>query len=402
MTQRLSGVANVVGRAYRGLGILSAALLAGCLFTHGTGGAAEANAEADCIVETVTRWLEPYQPSNGVTTEREGDSIYVCGRLGVLPSVFSAFDFTFLVDAAAREVVCFAYLPTIVPEERRREMTEFIFRGEWEYGISTASLVLEDDGRVRCQAWSPFESFALQPRETRWRLLGAVVDKLWSFAEGVAAVTLGADPAVAASDVKRSAAFEGRDEAAFLEDAADADTKTVIERCFGKDAEIENEEADDAWLNRLSGHGGEVSVGMIRARFEDVVRDIGGAYDLLPYALIVREGMVWNVCTVPEECPKEMRGEASELLMTMNQGLKYALFSLDFDTGKIWCQYALPVAVIPDGGTDAPRNLYGVLIKTQSVIGVSKNSQALHAAMVAALPERESDRAETGCRQNER
>ena len=361
--------------------VLSAALMAGCISGNGTGDTTDANVEAENIAKTLTSWLEPYKSSLGITTERDGDSIYVRGRFGALPSVFSTLDIVFLIHVEEREVVCFAYLPTTVSEERRRAMIEFVFRGEWEYGISTASMVVEDDGRIRCQAWSPFESFAQQPKETQWRLMGAVVDKLWSFSEGVAAVSLGVDPATAASEVRRITAFEGLDEAVYLEKAADADTKTVIEKCFEKDAEISEEEADDEWLNKLSGNGGDVRVGIIRARFEEVVRDIGGKYDLLPYTMIVREGMVWNVCNVPEECPEEMRGEVADLLMKMNYRLKYAQFGMDFETGKIWSHYSVPVSVIPAWDECPPSNLYGAFIKMKTVQSVAENSEVLHSVL---------------------
>ena len=365
--------------------IMAAALLAGCISGNGTGDTTDANVEAENIAKTVASWLEPYKSSLGIKTERDGDSIYVRGRFGVLPSVFNMLDIVFLIHVEEREVVCFAYLPTTVSEGRRRAMAEFIFRGEWEYGISTASMVMEEGGRVRCQAWSPFESFAHQPRETQWRLMGAIVDKLWSFSEGVAAVSLGVDPAAAASGVKRIAAFEGLDEAAHLEKAADADTKAIIERCFEKDSGITSEESSDEWLNKLSGKGGDVSVGTIMSRFEEVVRDIGGRYDLLPYALIVQEGVVWNVCKVPEECPEEMRGEVAALLMKINEGLKYAQFGMDFDTGKIWSHYAVPVSVIPEWDERPPGNLYGAFIKMKTIQSVAENSEALHSAFGKAV-----------------
>ena len=63
-----------------------------------------------------------------------------------------------------------------------------------EIGVSPASMILEEDGCIRCQAWMPFESFVRQPKEAKWRLMGSVIDKLWSFSEGVASVTFGGDP----------------------------------------------------------------------------------------------------------------------------------------------------------------------------------------------------------------
>ena len=220
--------------------VLSAALLEGCISNSGGKRNPDAETEAGNFVESITAWPKPYQSDIRVNTVRDGNSTFIHELFGALPSVFRTLGITFLIDSIDsenREVLCFAYLPTIVPEERRKEMAKFIFRGEWEYGISTASLVLDKNGRIRCQAWSPFESFMAQSKETQWRLIGAVVDKLWSFSDGVAVVALCVDAAKATSKMKRIAAFEG--------------------------------------LEKLLGRGDDVSIGIVGARFDDVVRDSG-------------------------------------------------------------------------------------------------------------------------------
>ena len=392
MTQRLSGVAKVAGRAFCGLGILSAALLAGCIWNNGTRGAADANAEADCIVETITAWLEPYQNRSRMAVNRDGDDIYMYGSFGSLLSIFSTYGITVAIYGKDREVSFIGRLPTVVPKERRAAMLEFLFRGEVEYGVSPASMILEEDGCIRCQAWMPFESFVRQPKETKWRLMGSVIDKLWSFAEGVALVALGGDPEEAVGKLSRITNFEGGEEAEALRESADADTKAILERCFDKDAEVKMENSGDAWLDRYSQVGRGARVGIINARFEGLVNDIGGRYDVLPYSLVVREGMVWNVCNVPEEAPDCIIGTVADILMRKNESRKYSLYGVDFDTGRIWCHYALPVAVIPECDTDTPRNLYGgniydVRIKTQPIFSISRDSEELHSAMVKALLE---------------
>ena len=376
-------IKNIGFRAF----VISVALLSGCISSNLPSDSANAENEAEDIVRTISSWLEPYQARSEVTTMQDGSTTYLYGSFGALQSVFSTFHITFAVDADEREVMCYGYLPTIVSEDRRREMLEFIFRGEWEYGISTASMVLEDDGHVRCQAWTPFESFALQPQETQWRLLGAVVDKLWSFSEGVAAVSVGFDPAEAAANIYRTNAFEGRGEASEQKDDVAADTQAILGRCFDEDADIIVEEADDPWICTLSGKDGDVKVGIINARFEEVVRDVGGRYDVLPYSLVVRDGMVWNICNVPEVCPDKILNETASILMGMNQQFKYGLFGIDFDTGKIWCHYELPVSVIPDINERPPKNLYCAYIKTIPIQIVAQNSEALHSEMVKAFLE---------------
>lgn len=341
--------------------------------------------EAERIAAEIAGWLKPCQKRSGMDAVRDGGSIYIYGTFGTLPSIFDSFDIVVAIYAGDKEVSFVGYLPTRIPKERRKEMLEFIFRGEVEYGISPASMILGDNGSVRCQAWMPFESFALQPKETKWRLMGSVIDKLWSFAEGVASVALGGDPEEAAGKLPRMTNFEGGEEAAALKRTADADTKAILARCFDKDAQITMDKTEDSWLDRFSGVGGDASVGVINARFEGLVNDIGGRHDVLPYSLIVKEGMVWNICKFPEAIPDDIVGEVADVLMRKNENRKYSLFGMDFDTGRMWCHYALPVAVIPEGDTNAPRNLYGVFIKTKPVTNVALNSAAMHSAMVKAL-----------------
>lgn len=384
MMQRLCDIAmtgrKIVFRTF----ILSAVLLSGCISGSSDCGDANAEAEARAIVNTIYSWLEPYKGELGINERRYGATTYLYGSFGDLPSVFSRFNLTFAIDEEERQVLCFGYLPTTVPEDRRREMIEFIFRGEWEYGLSTATMVLDEDGNVRCQAWLPFESFTIHSKESQWRLIGAVVDKLWSFSNGVAGVALGVDPVTAAYGIKRINCFEGMEEAAMLEKAADVDTNLVIERCFDQDDEITTEISNDKWLYALSGCGGDVSVGIIKAKFQDVAQAAGGPYDVLPYSLVVKEGMVWNVCTVPDECPNAIIGDVAGALMKINEGRKHGMFGIDFDTGKIWCHYAVPVSVIPSRDEDPPRNLYAALIKVNTLYNIAKFSEALQPPITSA------------------
>ena len=340
--------------------------------------------EAERIAAEIAGWLKPHQEKSEMVVERGVDDIYMYGSFGSLQSVFSTYGIVVAIYGKDKEVSFFGRLPTVVPQERRAAMLEFVFRGEVEYGISPASMILEDDGRIRCQAWMPFESFTLQPKETKCRLMGSVVDKLWSFSEGVASVALGGDPQDAAAKMRRISNFEGGDVAAALKKTADADTKAILARCFDKDAQITMGGTGDSWLDRFSGSGG-ARVGVINARFEGLVHDIGGRYDVLPYSLVVKDGMVWNICQFPENVPDGIVGKMADILMRKNERLRYSLFGVDFDTGRMWCHYALPVAVIPEGDTDTPRNLYGVFIKTQPVTSVSRNSEELHSTMVNEL-----------------
>ena len=370
----------------RAVAVLSATILVSCAAQSRPESGVSTNAEAAAVAHAVKEWVNPYLLGQDVVTKQEGDTTYLYAILGKFPSTFNNLSFTFVVDAEARDVVCYGFLPTFVPKERRRAMTEFIFRGEWRYGISTASIVLDEGGEVRCQAWMPFESFSLHPHATRARLMGEVIDKLLSFSDGVASVTLGGTPVAAAAGIRRVSAFG---DLGWTEEqrkkSTKADTKAVMERCFDKDAQITVDQAGNPWLQRLSGRGDGVSVGIINGRFVDVVRDMGGRYDVLPYSLVVRDGMVWNVCAVPDAVPDEIIAQAADWAMRMNASLKYSLFNIDFDTGKMWSHYALPVSVLPPYDELPPRNSYGARIKVVPVSNVAIHSEDLHLALVEAL-----------------
>ena len=370
----------------RTVAVLSAAILVSCAAQSRPENGVSTNAEAAAIVSAVKEWVNPYLLRWDIVTEQDGATTYLYAILGKFPSTFSNLQFTFVVDAEARDVVCYGFLPTFVPEARRKAMTEFIFRGEWLYGLSTASIVLDGGGEVRCQAWMPFESFTLQPKETKSRLLGAVLDKLLSFSDGVASVTLGGTPAKVAAGVRRVSAFGDlgwTDEE--RKKSTKADTKTVMERCFDKDAQITVNQTGNPWMQKLSGSGDGVSVGIINGHFEDVVRDMGGRYDVLPYSLVVRDGMVWNVCTVPDAVPDEAIDKAADWAMQMNERSKCSFFNIDFDTGKMWSHYGLPVSVLPPSDELPPGNLYGARIKVVPVSNVATHSEDLHLAVVKAL-----------------
>jgi hypothetical protein len=166
-------------------------------------------------------------------------------------------------------------------------MTEFIFRGEWQYGISTASIVLDDGGEVRCQAWMPFESFSLQPQETKSRLLGAVIDKLLSFSGGVASVLLGGTPAKAAAGIRRMSAFGdlGGTEDLHL---------AVVKASLRPD---ENEDAALSSMEFLSQQAGTVAT-WLRGHLKDTKWEVvtNGT------GRIVVSGLVCGYCPKVEDC----------------------------------------------------------------------------------------------------
>ena len=358
---------------------LGALMLAGCLMGVTPEKDAKAtNTETETIINAVETWFKPYQTRFGLKRIKDADTTHILGNFGILPTIFNTFSIAVSIDSDRQEVLFVGYLPTTIPPERRQDMIEFLFRGEEKYGLSTASMVLDNEGSLSCQAWMPFESFTLQPEETTWRLMGAVIDKLLAFSNGTAMVALGGNPAEAAATIKRKSAFDNSCKSEALRMAADADSKIVLERCFDENANITDASDDLSWKDKFFRGNENVKVGIIHAHFEDIIDAFGGVYDELKYSFVVKEGMVWNVCEIPETIPKDKIHEVADLLMRLNEGFRRTIFGVDFDMGKIWCQYALPVASLPGCDENPPRNSYAMYIKLIPIHMIAQNSKALH------------------------
>ena len=99
--------------------VLSATILVNCAAQSGPENGVSTNAEASAIVSTVKEWVNPYLLRRDVVTKQEGAATYLYAILGKFPSTFNNVSFTFVVDAEARDVICYGFLPTFVPKERR-------------------------------------------------------------------------------------------------------------------------------------------------------------------------------------------------------------------------------------------------------------------------------------------
>ena len=153
---------------YNAMLMLSAGLLSAFAHVH----AEEVDSAA--LAVGITNWVARYRTSTEFRIERDGTNTYIRGTVGRFPSLFSKYDIVVDLDSESQEAYCYGYLPTFVPDERRAEMVEFVFRAECSYGISPAALVLEDDGSVRCQSWLPFTALKESPEKAIPRLVGSV------------------------------------------------------------------------------------------------------------------------------------------------------------------------------------------------------------------------------------
>jgi hypothetical protein len=96
------------------------------------------------------------------------------------------------------------------------------------------------------------------------------------------------------------------------------------------------------------------SVGIIKSSIFEVKKDMGGVFDSLDYALIVRDGRVSDVCPAPVEIPEDKLAEVADAAMRLNQVMRCGLFRVDFDNGKLWCQYSVPVSALTENRIQLP------------------------------------------------
>lgn len=331
---------------------------------------------ASQLAVCVTNWLEKYNPSVGFKIEKDGTDIYVRGSVGVFPSLFSKYDIVIDLDSKRNEVYCYGYLPTVVTSERRKNVVEFLFRAECEYGLSPATLVLTDDGLVRSQSWTSFKELADVPEKALPRLMGSVMEKLYACSQAIGWILLGETKDDIISLVRPTGLFGKEYESST--DTLSADTDLVLKNCFGDNGwKIDDKNADVWYKRRFSIPKGSAS--FINGWMTDVKKDIGGIYDRLDYTLIVQKGQVCSVCPLPGEVSHDKLAEVADAVMHINQSLRYALFGVDFDNGKVWCHYSLPASMLRNDADNDGCNVYQMHIKTMTTSTLAKNSAAISA-----------------------
>ena len=202
------------------------------------------------------------------------------------------------------------------------------------------------------------------------RLVGSVMEKLYVCSQAVGPVLVGSEKPSCASRVEPVGLFGKEYESPQSSNAADTDM--VLEKCFSDNEWTREQESDDWIVKRFAGK--DAGANFIRAWFTDVKKDIGGIYDRIDYTLVVKNGTVGNVCPLPIDIPEERISDVADAAMHLNQSLKYALFFVDFDNGKLWCSYSLPASVLRSVEDASAANRYQAFIKTMALSGLAKNS----------------------------
>lgn len=333
----------------------------------------DSSAVSEKSVAAVREWVKPYQAKMPFVVENDGKQVYIRGTVGLFPSVFSKFDIVVNLDGENGAAYCYGYLPTVASAERRAETVEFLFRAECGYGLSPATLVLTDDGTIRCQSWCPLSELEKSPEKALPRLIGSVIEKLYACSQPVAMVILGtAGPEIAANVTPVEF---------FKREAVDAkaDTATVLKACFS-DSEYTTSAPQDDWFSRRFGNG-EESTGLINARVEEVKRDLGGIYDELCYTLIVKDNAVDNICVMPLDVPAEKIAAVADAAMRLNQSLNHGLFGVDFENGKLWSRFSIPVPALTGDPESKKTNFNLVAVKLVTVSAVAKNSELFSAVV---------------------
>ena len=327
------------------------------------------------VVSNVVEWLKPYQMKIPFVVENKGKDVFIRGNVGYFPALFSEYSIVIHLNAGSQKAYCYGYLPTRVPAERRADMIESLFRAECAYGLSPATLVLQDDGMIRCQTWCRLSALERSPEKTMPRFIGPAILKLFSCSHMVGSVLLGTNESEEVSKITPVEIFE--------RDKFDnkADTKTVLNACFS-DGEYTVDGSVDDWFNNRFRNGDD-SVGFIRARFKGVSKDLGGLCDELEYTIVVKDGIACNICVFPVEIPRDRINDVAEAAMRRNQSLNCALFCVDFENRKLWCRFSIPVSsFIDDSGTkEMTYNIVELHINT--VAEVAKNYELFSTIMAA-------------------
>lgn len=359
------------------------AMACGCISGNdGVGNKDLQDEEVGTVVKTISSWLEPYLIDGRIVEEydEDDDVVYLMGRVGKVDSIFNVIDFSVEISKGKRSVGFFGVLPTTVSSEQMEDMAELISRGEFEQGLSSAWLVLDDSGHIRCQTWASFDGILHNAEETRVNLIGAAMDKLLSFSNAVAAIELGCVPKDAISAIGQVESFQKAFGGHYF--GKEDDVKFILKKYYNSEAELSSENID-SWWKSLSSKEGDSKTDFIQAQMEGVSEEIGGRYDVLPYMLIVRDGMVWSVCVMPDICPIEQRRAVAMELMRINFGLSSALLHMDFDTGKIWCCCSLSISDIRDEKLLPPNDCTEACLKFFPVVVIAVNSEKICATFTS-------------------
>jgi hypothetical protein len=195
-------------------------------------------------------------------------------------------------------------------------------------------------------------------------LVGSVMEKLFACSQVVGRVILDAEGPYlinVVNFIKREAADNK------------ADTEAVLKSCFS-DGEYELVADADDWLVKRFG-GDDVSTGFIRSMLSDMKRDVGGTFDELHYTIVVKDGIACTVCMFPIEIPKDKLFPVAEAAMRLNQSLNCCLFTVDFENGRLWSCYSIPVSALI-GGTDQEKtNFNRLAVKVLAAIEIARHSE---------------------------
>lgn len=331
------------------------AALAGCA-TFVSGGAeaatpsptaADGGDRLDAAIRSVTDWLEPYRAVGGVSVERTATNVWIRCGVGRFPSLFSVYSIIVELDAERDAANCYGMLPTIIPDERRAAATEFLYRAECAYGASMASLTL-CGGEVYCTSWIPLKELERSPEKSIPLLAGSVIEKLYVCSTGIGAVLAGVEEPAAAAARMRPVGLFGPEPAGAEANAKAADF--IFEKLFSDNERGERTALGD-WIEaRFADADSDDHAVILRPFFTELGGFSGGAIDELRYALVVKDGLVRNVCPVPLEIPEGKLAAVADAAMRLNESFSRTWFGVDFDNRKIWCQCVMPVAALESDG----------------------------------------------------
>lgn len=327
------------------------------------------------LTETIDVWLAGTGAKCGFKVEQiEGDT-YIRATLGNFPGLFCKYDFTFVLSPEDHEVLCYGFLPTLVPDERRTEVAGFLCRAESELGLSPAMLVLDDNGTIRCQSWATYSMFDADPDGTMRHLVEPILTRLDYCSRKIGPVLIGCTeyPRPGEGEAKP---VEPKDDGG----AAARDLQTLLDLLYDEETdEISVGDKGDDWVSRRFGSRTGMPTQYIETNMHGIREYFDAQCDKIGYMLVIREGYVWNISMLPVDIPAERLAAVADLAMRLNSGVKYSLVYVDFDERKVWCQYCVPMSLLrrAQKGEDEQADWHCLLLQTSPVLAIANAARRI-------------------------
>lgn len=329
--------------------------------------------EPERAARKIAKWLETNLVDDDriKIVEKEGLTV-VETSIPDFPSFISSYDLEVSIDGSSRIVLCECTMPLSLEKYQGEALTnviEFIFRSQCEYGLSPANFIILKDGDVVCRTWLPLDEVLRSPNSASDRLVGSAFEKihvlgrLFLFSQPPKPIDV---QAVTPQGLFDSLCRGDKD-------SIETDAKDVLEACFDNGGYVLAED-EESWV--VKRFVGKRAAKVVASSVTGLKDSANSPYDELRYSLIVRNGMVWNICELPVEIPKERLADVACALMRINEFKVAQYFGVDFDNRKVWCQYGIPVCAL-DKRKGIDRGNMNGLLKNTAPMCLAENTRKI-------------------------